>query len=141
MIRELKSKVMAIANRLVGSGWTRSIAMRRAWILAKSQKLSSRVVGTSFDNRQELLRANIGKQAAAILKHETNNRFDENAVSVWLSCNKGQMYFRIGYLPKAVASVMAPLLDSGKSKRISRCTIVGGYSEGMNCGARISLCI
>ena len=51
----IKSKVMTIANKLVGKGYNRLMAMIKAWILAKAQGLNIRVSGVTFDDRQEVL--------------------------------------------------------------------------------------
>ena len=55
MLKEIRRKVMQIANRLVKRGQVRACAMETAWRLVKAHALSTRVAGTSFDNRQNVL--------------------------------------------------------------------------------------
>jgi HIRAN domain len=45
------------------------------------------------------------------LIREPNNQHDENAISVHLETYRRGMH--IGYVPRGVASVLAPLMDSG----------------------------
>ena len=56
MTRNAKSRVMTIANKLVGKGYSRRLAMVKAWIIAKAERLSVRVAGTSFKPPHILLR-------------------------------------------------------------------------------------
>ncbi len=53
MLKGFRRKVMQIANRLVGQGYIRACAMKTAWKLIKAHAV--KVVGTSFDNRQNVL--------------------------------------------------------------------------------------
>lgn len=46
-----------------------------------------------------------------------------------------------GYLPKAVAYVVAPLLDKGESLKLESVWITGGIRAGFNLGARLQLAI
>lgn len=55
MLKDIRRKVMQIANCLVGQGYIRTCAMATAWKLIKNRRLSTRVAGTSFDNRQNVL--------------------------------------------------------------------------------------
>lgn len=55
MLKGFRRKVMQIANRLVGQGYIRANAMKTAWTLIKAHAVSTKVVGTSFDNRQNVL--------------------------------------------------------------------------------------
>lgn len=41
------STVMTIANKLVGRGYRRRLAMLKAWIIVKAERLSVRVAGSS----------------------------------------------------------------------------------------------
>ena len=43
----------------------------------------------------------------------------------------------IGYLPKAVASVVAALMDKGLQVFSDTLSIIGGYADRENYGARI----
>ena len=48
----MKSKVLTLANKLVGQGWNRSMAMIKAWVIIKTGQLESKVAGISLPNRQ-----------------------------------------------------------------------------------------
>lgn len=52
MLKDIRSKVMRIANRLVGQGRTRVEAMVTAWKIIRYKSLRTKINGTSFDNRQ-----------------------------------------------------------------------------------------
>lgn len=51
MLKDIRRKVMQIANRLVGQGYIRANAMATAWKLVRYRALKAKVSGTSFDNR------------------------------------------------------------------------------------------
>ncbi len=139
MFKEIRRKVMQIANRLVKRGQVRACAMETAWKLVKAHRLSTRVVGTSFDNRQNVL-ALFTKYAPTDvniqLVRENANPFDRNTVAVTASV-KGKVSAVIGYLPKAVASVVAILMDKGYIVHSDTLSIAGGYEGHKNYGARI----
>lgn len=141
MTRNAKSRVMTIANRLVGKGYSRRVAMFKAWILAKAENLSTRIAGTSFGSRQNVLKAIEGKPAQIKLVHEADNTADCNAVSVWVFAEGTRGYYRIGYLPKAVAYVVAPLLDRGEQLKLNSVAVTGGHKAGFSYGARLQLAV
>lgn len=55
MLKDIRRKVMQIANRLVGQGRARAEAMLTAWKIMRYRALRTKVNGTSFDNRQNVL--------------------------------------------------------------------------------------
>lgn len=55
MLKDIRRKVMQIANRLVGQGKARTEAMLTAWKIIRYKALRTRIAGTSFDNRQNVL--------------------------------------------------------------------------------------
>ena len=71
--------------------------------LVKTHSLSTRVVGTSFDNRQDIFGL-IAKynpaQVSVKLVRNRSNAFDVNAVAVTVAV-KDKVRAVIGYLPKA----------------------------------------
>lgn len=83
MTKTTKSRLMTIANKLVGKGYNRRTAMLKAWVIAKAERLSVRIAGTSFNRRQSVLKAMESKPAVLKLKHESTNAADRNAVSLW----------------------------------------------------------
>ena len=139
--RTMKSRLMTIANKLVGKGYNRSKAMLKAWALVKAEKLSVRVAGVTFNQRQEILAALDGRKATVKLVHETENAFDKSAVSVWVFAEGTRGYYRIGYLPKLVAATIAPLLDKGENLKPNGFTVTGSRTNGYNLGARIGLTV
>ncbi|MBQ8349437.1 MAG: HIRAN domain-containing protein [Ruminococcus sp.] len=139
MLKDFRRKVMQIANRLVGQGYIRACAMKTAWKLIKAHAVSTKVAGTSFDNRQNVLALLAKYNPADVsvkLVRDRSNTFDSNAVAVTAAV-KGKVSAVIGYLPKAVASVVAALMDKGLHIMSDTFSIVGGYSGHENYGARI----
>lgn len=139
MLKDIRKKVMQIANRLVKLGYIRACAMATAWKLVKTHALSTRVVGTSFDNRQDVLGL-IAKynpaQVSVKLVRNPSNAFDNNAVAVTVAV-KGAVRAVIGYLPKAVAGVISALMDKSIEVISDTLSIFGGYTDRENYGARI----
>lgn len=139
MLKEMRSRVMQIANRLVKLGQVRACAMETAWKLVKSRALSARVSGTTFDNRQNVL-ALIAKYDPADvdvqLVRDPSNTFDSNAVAVTASV-KDKVRAVIGYLPKRVAAVISVLMDKGFEVLSDTLSIAGGYEGFESYGARI----
>ncbi len=139
MLKDIRKKVMQIANRLVKLGYIRACAMATAWKLVKTHSLSTRVVGTSFDNRQDVLGL-IAKynpaQVSVKLVRNRSNAFDNNAVAVTVAV-KDKVRAVIGYLPKAVAGVISALMDNGIEVLSDTLSIFGGYADRENYGARI----
>ena len=139
MLKGFRRKVMQIANHLVGQGYIRACAMKTAWKLIKAHAVSTKVAGTSFDNRQNVLSLLAKYNPAHVsvkLVRDRSNAFDSNAVAVTAAV-KGEVSAVIGYLPKAVASVVAVLMDKGLRIMSDTLSIVGGYSGHDNYGARI----
>lgn len=141
MLKDIRSKVMRIANRLVGQGRTRVDAMVTAWKIIRYKSLRTKINGTSFDNRQNVLQLLCKYNPADIavkLVRDRNNAFDSNAIAVTTAI-KGKVSAVIGYLPKAVASVVAALMDKGINVNADIFSIVGGTDEFVNYGARINI--
>lgn len=140
MLKEIRKKVMQIANRLhYKSGLDRSTALAKAWRLIKTHTVSTRVVGTSFDNRQNVLaflKSYQAEQVSVKLVRDRSNAFDKNAVAV-VAVVKDKVSAVIGYLPKSVANVVAVLMDKGLNILSDTLSIVGGYAGHDNYGARI----
>lgn len=141
MTRTTHSKVMTIANRLVSQGYGRSTAMLKAWVLVKLPQIITKVSGVTHGKRQQALehltRYN-PEDVRIFLQREKDNTFDKNAVKVVVSVrNKGA--YTIGYLPRALAAFIAPLLDTGKVIKTAYSGVVGMYEPFMNYGLRIGL--
>ena len=141
MKNAVKSKVMTIANRLVSQGYNRPHAMVKAWALVKLPKLETKVMGVTYGNRQKAIEhlARYAPQAVSIrLEREAGNGHDRNAVAVWAAV-EGKGAYHMGYLPRALAAFIAPLLDAGKAVTALFREVRGGYEPWMNLGLRLEV--
>lgn len=140
-MNKTRSKVMTIANRLVKQGLTRSIATIKAWIIVKANALRTKVKGTS--RRQSELEKLAGVNPAGIsvnLKREPHNVHDSNAIAVYAALRDNRVFF-IGYLPKAVASVLAPLMDKDNEPHTKSFWITGGFNPYVSYGAALAIAV
>lgn len=141
-ISDIRRKVMQIANKLVRSGLTRANAMRKAWQLLKT-RLVTKVVGTTFDNRQNVLALLAKYRPSDItvkLVRDSHNSYDSNAVAVTATV-KGKVNAVIGYLSRAVANVVAALMDKGLEVLSDTLCIVGGVADLPTYGAKFIITI
>jgi len=135
------SKVMTIANRLVAQGYNRENAMIKAWVLVKMPLVETKVAGVTFGNRQkaiEHLSQYSAEQISITLVRERDNAHDSNAVAVYAVVT-GKGSYCIGYLPKALAAFVAPLMDTGKSVAGLFREVRGGYQPYMNYGVALEV--
>lgn len=136
-----RSIIMRNANKLVKNGYSRSEAMKRAWALAKLPEITAKVKGTaSADNRQKALEHLTRYNASDVsfrIAADSNNAYDTNAVAVIASVKDKGAYV-IGYLPKALASDISPMLTAGITAMTTG-NVTGGYYSYMNYGAVISI--
>lgn len=140
-MNKTRSKVMTIANRLVKQGLTRSIATVKAWIIVKANALRTKVKGTS--RRQDVLEKLAGVNPADIsvkLKREPRNSHDSNAVAVYAALRDNRVFF-IGYLPKAVAAVLAPLMDKHTEPSTKAFRVTGGFNPYVGYGAALAIVV
>ena len=77
--------------------------------------IKTRVAGVTFDNpdgtpRQPFVRR-VRKDDRLALRREADNPFDANAIAVEWSDAEG--VHQLGYVPRALAGVLAPLMDDG----------------------------
>lgn len=138
---KVKSKVMTIANRLVKQGLTRSIATVKAWAIVKTNAFRTKVKGTS--RRQDTLEKLAGINPADIsvkLKRELRNSHDSNAVAVYAALKDNRVFF-IGYLPKAVVSVLAPLMDKDNKPNTKAFRVTGGFNPWVSYGAALAIAV
>ena len=136
-----KSKVMTIANRLVAQGYNRPHAMVKAWALAKLPRLETKVMGVTYGNRQKAIErlTRYAPEAISIrLERERDNTHDRNAVAVWAAV-EGKGSYHMGYLPRALAAFIAPLLDAGKAVGAAFREVRGGGDPWMNLGLGIEV--
>lgn len=140
-MKKTRSKVMTIANRLVKQGLTRSLATVKAWIIVKANALRTKVKGTS--RRQSALEKLAGVNPADIsvkLKREPRNSHDGNAVAVYAALKDNRVFF-IGYLPRAVASVLAPLMDKHTEPNTKAFRVTGGFNPYVHYGAALDIAV
>jgi hypothetical protein len=133
---ELKSKVMTLGNKLAPRMGDRRAAFVEAWAIVKAGGLELAVKGVSFGNRQEALRRLAGyapEQVKAVLVPEPSNRADPTAVAVMVGVNGGKGLFRLGYVPRTLAPVVAALRVQLPRFRL----VEGEHSRG----ARVSLAV
>lgn len=81
-----------------------------------SDPIKTRVAGVTFDNRdgtprQPFIRK-VKKDDRLTLKREPENPFDPNAIAVSWEDTAGDQH-QLGYVPRALAGVLAPLVDEG----------------------------
>ena len=132
---------MTLANKLVAQGGSRTMAMVRAWALIKLGQVESKVAGISLPNRQkaaERLSLYAPENIRISLRREPENEYDRNAISVLASVS-GSKAYRLGYLPKALSALVAPLMDAGKAVESAFKEVRGRYAEYMNLGVAIEV--
>jgi hypothetical protein len=143
--REVKSKVVSLANRLAPRmGGNKSAAFVKAWAIVKAGGLELAVKGTSFGNRQEALKrlaAYAPDQIRAVLVPEPENPVDHNAVVVLVGVNGGKGLFRLGYVPRELCLVV-DALRGNHSLQFPAVRVVSGtwgWAGKTTYGARVAL--
>jgi hypothetical protein len=135
--KELKSKVMTLGNKLAPRmGGDRSAAFVEAWAIVKAGGLEVAVRGVSFGNRQEALRRLAAYSPAAVravLVPEPSNPADPAAVAVMVGVQGGRGLYRLGYVPRTLAPVVAALRGQFPRLRL----VEGDHSRG----ARLALAV
>jgi hypothetical protein len=130
-----KSAVCRIANR-ISRDVSRHDAFVQAWIIVKAGGLEAAVRGVSFGSRQEALRRLAGYNPAdvrAVLVPEPENPADPAAVAVMVGVQGGRGLYRLGYVPRTLAPVVAAL--GGQLPRFR--LVEGEHSRG----ARLALVV
>lgn len=143
MKRTQHSKVMTIANKLVKQGYNRANAMVKAWVLVKLPNICTKVAGVTYGKRQkaiEHLRHYRPELITISLYRDTKNAYDKNAIAV-IATVKGKGSYTMGYVPKALAAFIAPLIDSGKRVYSYLKAIKGLYQPYMNYGLEIEVIV
>lgn len=140
-ITNTRKAVCTMANRLKKEGYTLSQAFRKAW---KRIKLSMviRVVGTTAGNIQERLafiKQFPAETMQAELVREPENQFDKNAIKIVIHLRSINRKTVIGYVPRGLASSLAPVLDAGVQAKAELLQILGGYSYKESYGCLLSI--
>ena len=138
-----KSNVCTIANKLANKAYGRSEAFRRAWELVKTANVETKVAGVTFRNRQQALE-NLTKYNAELisvkLERDAANEYDRNAIKVIITV-KGKGSYFIGFVPKTLAAMLAPLIDANKAVRATFKEVRGKYQPYHNYGMVMRLSI
>ena len=140
---DTNSKVCTIANRLSRQGMNRSEAFRKAWATVKAETVETKVAGVTYGNRQTALEHLTKYDSNLIsvnLERETGNEYDNNAVKV-ITTVQGKGSYTIGYLPRLLAAIIAPLIDAGKAVKATFKEIRGHYHNYHNYGMAVSVSI
>jgi len=137
------SKVMTIANNLVKQGYNRAYAMVKAWALVKLSRVIVKVAGVTYGKRQtaiEHLMHYRPQDVRISLCRDKSNAADKNAVAV-IAAVRGKGAYTMGYLPRAFAAFIAPLMDSGKQIFSRLSAICGGQALYLSYGMRIEVSV
>jgi hypothetical protein len=140
--KELKSKVVTIGNKLAPRMGDRRAAFVEAWAIVKAEGLEVAVKGVSFGNRQEALKRlaqYTPDQVRAVLVPEPANPVDPGAVAVLVGVQGGKGLYRLGYVPRNMAPVVAAL--SGRLPALRVVSGTWGWANKTTFGARLALVV
>lgn len=101
----------------------------------KEVNYHSKIVGTTFENRQDILAHLEGNESLRV-RREPENQYDQRAVAVDVSI-KGKWY-PVGYIAKDKNKDIAEALDAGREVEIKISEVTGG-DKGKNLGMNICL--
>jgi hypothetical protein len=128
---------MTLGNKLAPRmGGDRKAAFVQAWAIVKAGGLELAVRGVSFGKRQDALRrlaAYNPAQVRAVLVPEPSNRADPAAMAVMVGVQGGPGLYRLGYVPRNMAPVVAALRVQLPRLRL----VEGEHSRG----ARLALAV
>ncbi|MBJ2155289.1 HIRAN domain-containing protein [Variovorax sp. IB41] len=107
-----------------------------------SKSIRAVVAGTGFEDRAERIRRFCQDGAEIDLRREPKNRFDPEAIGVWMRC---RLFFglwkpwaMIGYIQADRADQLAPKMDSGES-RVIRAYVKSFYAPSGREHPRVSV--
>lgn len=110
-------------------------------IIVKANALRTKVKGTSRrQNALEKLSEVNSADISVKLKREPRNAHDSNAVAVYAALRDNRVFF-IGYLPKAVAAVLAPLMDKDREPSTKAFRVTGGFNPYVYYGAALDIAV
>lgn len=101
----------------------------------KEVQYHSKIVGTTFENRQDILAHLEGSESLRV-RREPENQYDPRAVAVDVDI-KGKWY-PVGYIAKDKNKDIAEALDAGREVEIKISEVTGG-DKGKNLGMNIFL--
>ena len=82
----------------------------------------TKVVGVTFTNAQNII-PKLKPDMELKLVRQPDNPYDFNAIAVFFANH------HLGYLPKALAQKLAPLIDYGACWKVTVINITGGYDD------------
>ena len=101
----------------------------------KEVNYHSKIVGTTFENRQDILAHLEGNESLRV-RREPKNQYDPRAVAVDVDI-KG-IWYPVGYIAKDKNKDIAEALDAGREVEIKISEVTGG-DKGKNLGMNICL--
>ena len=140
-ITKIRRQVATLANRINKKISDLSASFRRAWQIVKGHQLISKIAGVTQGTRQRALRKLEKYSAGAInvtLERENTNTYDVNAIKVLVHVGTGDKY-HLGFLPKDLAALLAPLLDKGIQLAARFKSVTGGFAGHDTYGALITI--
>jgi single-stranded-DNA-specific exonuclease len=94
--------------------------------------IETRVVGTTFDNRQTVIGL-LTEWEQVFLIREPDNDFDSNAIKV-----QRWDHQQLGYLNRGLAKILAPRMDrNGRFIKATVSRLTGGYYPGSSLGVMV----
>jgi len=140
-ITRIRKEVATLANKINQTVKNLSTAFRRAWKIIKGRVLISKVSGVTYGSRQKAL-GRLEKYGAGVinvsLERDGNNTYDANAIRVMVNVGNGAQY-QLGFIPKDLAALLAPLLDKGIQLAARFKSVTGGYEGRETRGALIAI--
>lgn len=101
----------------------------------KEVQYRSKIVGTTFENRQDILAHLEGSESLRV-RREPENKYDPRAVAV--DANIKGKWYPVGYIAKDKNKDIAEALDAGREVDIKISEVTGG-DKGKNLGMNIYL--
>lgn len=141
-ITEIRKAVCIIANKLHNAGHTLSKAFKIAWHRVKETRF--RAAGVTHDGRQqrlEYLKGFAPDDLEIAFRRDSSNSYDDNAIQILVMIKSLRKYTIIGYVPKAVSSQVASVMDKGIKLKAELLGIIGGYSYKENFGLLVGMTV
>jgi hypothetical protein len=134
---------MTLGNKLAAR-MDRHDAFVQAWAIVKAGGLELAVRGVSFGTRQEALKrlaAYNPSLVRAVLVPEPENPADPAAVAVMVGVQGGKGLYRLGYVPRTAAPVVAVLGGASGLPALRVVSGTWGYTGKTTFGARLALAV
>lgn len=96
--------------------------------MSNNKTLIVKVAGVTYDGRQHIIADLSGDEPCRLIA-EPDNKYDPNAIGVWVATSEGKAH--IGYVPRELAAQIAPHLDGSLDVKIDQIVGGNGYSYGV----------